>query len=81
MPHSFKQYLKHPGVAYPIRQHADIGGRILDNKHQAERLASDAVAVDAVTKTFDPEFNVRAISARRRVTSNPWFNRGTMFSC
>jgi hypothetical protein len=27
---------------------------------------------------FDPEFNARAISARRRVTGNPWFKRGTL---
>ena len=24
-------------------------------------------------KMFDPDFNARAISARRRVTGNPWF--------
>jgi hypothetical protein len=48
MPHSFKPYPKHPAVAYLIRLHADIGGRILDNKRQAERLAADAVAVEAV---------------------------------
>jgi hypothetical protein len=28
---------------------------------------------------FDPEFNARTIAARRRVTGNPWFKRGTMF--
>jgi hypothetical protein len=28
---------------------------------------------------FDPEFNARAIAARRRVTGNPWFKRGTLF--
>jgi hypothetical protein len=79
MPHSFKPYPKHPAVAYLIRLHADIGGRILDNKRHAERLASDAVAVEAVIKMFDPEFNARAIAARRRVTGNPWFRRGTLF--
>src|SRR5580704_14950432 len=79
MPHAFKPYPKHPAVAYLIRLHADIGGRILDNKRQAERLAEDAVAVEAVIKLFDPEFNARAIAARRRVTGNPWFKRGTLF--
>jgi hypothetical protein len=79
MPHSFKPYPKHPAVAYLIRLHADIGGRILDNKRQAERLAADAVAVEAVIKMFDPEFNARGIAARRRVTGNPWFRRGTLF--
>jgi hypothetical protein len=47
MPHAFKPYPKHPAVAYLIRLHADIGGRILDNKRQAEQLAADAVAVEA----------------------------------
>lgn len=28
---------------------------------------------------FDPEFNARGIAARRRVTGNPWFGRGTLF--
>jgi hypothetical protein len=79
MPHSFKPYPKHPAVAYLIRLHADIGGRILDNKRRAERLAADAVAVEAVIKMFDPEFNARTVAARRRVTGNPWFRRGTMF--
>jgi hypothetical protein len=36
-------------------------------------------AVEAVLKMFDPDYNVRAISARRRVTGNPWFKRGTLF--
>ena len=34
--------------------------------------------VEAVIRMFDPEFNARAISARRRVTGNPWFKRGTI---
>jgi hypothetical protein len=74
--HSFRPYPKHPAVAYLIRLHADIGGRILDNKRQAERLATDAKAVELVIQMFDPEFNARAIAARRR---NPWFKRGKMF--
>jgi hypothetical protein len=79
MPHSFNPHPKHPAVAFLIRLHADIGGRILENKKQALRLAEDARSVEAVIRMFDPEFNARAITARRRVTGNPWFKRGTMF--
>src|ERR1700675_575241 len=79
MPHTFNPHPKHPAVPFLIRLHADIGGRILENKRQAEKLAADAKAVEAVLKMFDPEFNARAISARRRVTGNPWFKRGTLF--
>ena len=59
--------------------HADIGGRIQGNKRQAERLAADMKAVEAVIQMFDLAYSVRAISARRRVTGNPWFKRGTLF--
>jgi hypothetical protein len=79
MPHAFKSYPKHPAVAYLIRLHADIGGRVLENKRQAEQLAADAKAVEAVIRMFDPEFNARTVAARRRVTGNPWFRRGTLF--
>jgi hypothetical protein len=79
MPHAFNPHSKHPAVAYLIRLHADIGGRILENKKEALRLADDARSVEAVIRMFDPEFNARAIAARRRVTGNPWFTRGTMF--
>jgi hypothetical protein len=72
MPHSFKPHPKHPAVPFLIRLHADIGGRILENKRQAERLAADAKAVEAVLKMFDPEFNARAISARRCESAPKW---------
>src|ERR1700732_4309533 len=75
----FKAHPDHPAVDYLVRLHADIGGRILENKRQAEKLAADMKHVEAVLKMFDPEFNARAISARRRVTGNPWFKRGTLF--
>jgi hypothetical protein len=32
MPHTFKAYPKHPAVTYLTQLHADIGGRILENK-------------------------------------------------
>lgn len=79
MPHTFNPHPDHPAVDYLVRLHADIGGRIKDNKSQALQLAIDMRAVEAVLKMFDPEYNCRAISARRRVPTNPWFKRGTLF--
>jgi hypothetical protein len=35
--------------------------------------------VEVVIKLFDPDFNVRRISVRRRYKGNPWFKRGTLF--
>jgi len=52
MPNAFKAYPKHPAVAYLTRLHADIGGRILENKKQTHRLAADMIAVEAVIRMF-----------------------------
>jgi hypothetical protein len=79
MPRQFKAHADHPAIAYLVRLHADIGGRIQANKAEASQLAEAARHVEAVLKMFDPNYNVRAISARRRVTGNPWFKRGTLF--
>lgn len=79
MPHAFKASPKHPAVAYLVRLHADIGGRIQQNKAESERLVADMRHVEAVIKLFDPDYSVRAISARRRIQGNPWFKRGTLF--
>ena len=35
----FNAHPKHPAVAYLVRLHADIGGRIKVNRKEAERLA------------------------------------------
>jgi hypothetical protein len=79
MPHAFKATPDHPAVDYLVRLHADIGGRIKDNQAQAKQLAADMRHVEAVIHMFDPDYSVRAISARRRVQGNPWFKRGTLF--
>jgi hypothetical protein len=79
MPPAFKASPDHPAVAYLVRLHADLGGQIQANKAEAERLAEAMRHVEAVIKLYDPDYSVRAISARRRVQGNPWFKRGTMF--
>jgi len=79
MPHAFKATPDHPAVAYLVRLHADIGGKLLENKKEAAKLASSMLAVEHVIKLFNPDFNARTISARRRQKTNPWFKRGTLF--
>jgi hypothetical protein len=66
---------------YTLEQlHAELGGKILDNKAQAKRLAECMKHVEAVLKMLEPGYNIRAISVRRR-KPNPWFKRGTVFRC
>jgi len=79
MPRAFNAHPAHPAVPYLVRLHSDIGGQIHANKAEAERLAEAAKHIEAVIKLYDPDFNARAISIRRRVQGNPWFKRGTMF--
>lgn len=58
--------------------HAELAGKILDNRTEHARLAQDMKHVEAVLKLLDPTYNVRGIAVRRR-KPNPWFKRGTLF--
>jgi hypothetical protein len=60
------------------RLHAELGGKIQQNKEEAERLADDMRHVEAVLKMLDPSYSVRSIAVRRR-KANPYFKRGTIF--
>jgi hypothetical protein len=46
--------------------HAELGGKILDNKAEAKRVAASMVQVEAVVKMLDPSYDVRPIAVRRR---------------
>jgi hypothetical protein len=58
--------------------HSELGGKITDNKREAERLAEAMRHVEAVLKLLHPGYNTRPIAVRRR-KPNPWFKRGTVF--
>jgi hypothetical protein len=61
------------------RLHAEIGGKIIENRKNAKRLREDKRHVAAVIKMFSPGYDLKAITARRTYRSNPWFRRGTLF--
>ena len=73
--------MKHnsPTLCALRRLHAEIGGKIIDNRKQVKRLREDKRHVAAVIKMFSPGYDVRAIAARRTYKANPWFRRGTLF--
>jgi hypothetical protein len=70
-----------PAIQTPERLHADLGGKILENKQEHENLAGQMRHVEAVIKMLDPSYSLRAISVKRRQPNpwftppNPWFNR------
>jgi hypothetical protein len=60
-----------PAMQTLERLHAELGGQILENKEEAQRLAGQMLHVEAVIKMLDPTYNLRRISVKRR-TPNPW---------
>lgn len=59
--------------------HSELAGKIQASKREAEKLRTAMIQVEAVMKMLDPAFNARAISAKRRNQTNPWFKRGTLY--
>ena len=60
------------------RLHSELGGPILENKEETQRLAGQMLHVEAVIKMLDPTYNLRRIAVKRR-KFNPWFKRGTVY--
>jgi len=58
--------------------HAELAGKIIDNKKEAARLVEGMKHVEAVLKMLDPDYEIQRIAVRRR-KPNPWFKRGTVF--
>src|SRR6266446_2115040 len=67
-----------PAIQTLERLHAELGGKILENKQEHETLAGQMRHVEAVIKMLDPSYSLRAISVKRR-QPNPWFKRGTVY--
>jgi hypothetical protein len=58
--------------------HAELAGKLIDNKSESRRITSAMKQVEAVMKLLQPGYDVRPIAVRRR-KPNPWFKRGTVF--
>jgi hypothetical protein len=67
-----------PAIQTLERLHAELGGKILENRQQGQNLAEQMRHVEAVIKMLDPGYSLRSISAKRR-KPNPWFKRGTVY--
>lgn len=75
MPHA---KIKTKQATFTLTQlHAELAGKLLDNKAEAVRLVKAMKHVEAVLKLLDPTYNLRRIAVRRR-RQNPWFKRGTV---
>jgi hypothetical protein len=58
--------------------HAELAGKVIDNKLEADRLRLQMQQVEADMKMLDPAIDLRPIAIRRK-KANPWFKRGTIF--
>jgi hypothetical protein len=61
--------------------HAELAGKLLENKRAAVKIRTSMMQVEAVLKMLRPDFNIALIAPKRRVVGNPWFKRGTLFRC
>lgn len=78
MTRAFHTKPDHPAISFLVRLHADLGGKLRENRKEAKRLAESMKHVEAVIRLFDPAYEVGRIAARRRYKGNPWFKRGTV---
>jgi hypothetical protein len=46
-------------LSAPVRLHADLGGRIFENRKQAQKLAQDMVHLEAVIRMLAPDYDVK----------------------
>ena len=67
-----------PAIQTLERLHAELGGKIIENKQEHENLAVQMRHVEAVIKMLNPGYSLRSISVKRR-KANPWFKRGTIY--
>jgi hypothetical protein len=68
-----------PAIQTLERLHAELGGKILDNRQEAERLGEQMMHVEAVSKMLDSGYNLNRIAVKRR-QANRWFKRGTLYT-
>jgi hypothetical protein len=61
-----------------LQLHAELCGKVIDNKKEAQRLAESLTHVEAVLKLLDPTYCLKPLAIHRRKI-NPWFKRGTQF--
>jgi hypothetical protein len=67
-------------AVYTLAQlHAELAGKFIENRNAAVKIKTAMLQVEAVLQMLQPGFSVRALSAKRRNKSNPWFKRGTLF--
>ena len=67
-------------AVYTLTQlHAELAGKFIENRNAAEKIKTAMLQVEAVLQMLQPGFSVRALSAKRRNKSSPWFKRGTLF--
>jgi hypothetical protein len=68
-----------PAVDALKRLHAELGGKIKENRRETKRLAADMKHVEAVLKMLRPDFNLGSIAPRRRNKQASPYKRGEVF--
>jgi hypothetical protein len=79
MPHA---EIKSKQAVFTLSQlHAELAGKLMDNKRAAIKIRTAMMQVEAVLQMLQPGFNVAGIAAKRRNKSNPWFKGLSAVRC
>jgi len=79
MPHGFDPKPTNVAVPQLVQLHAQLAAKLKACDADRLKITNDMRHVEAAIQLFDPAFNLRRISAKRRNVGNPWFKRGTLF--
>jgi hypothetical protein len=67
-----------PAIATLERLHMELGGKLLENRQNAQDLGEQMLHIEACSKMLDPTYNLARITVKRR-KANGWFKRGTLY--
>jgi hypothetical protein len=67
-----------PAIATLERLHMELGGKLLENRQNAQDLGEQMLHIEACIKMLDPTYNLARITVKRR-KANGWFKRGTLY--
>lgn len=79
MPRSFEPKPNNPALTQLVQLHAQLGGKLLSTKREADKIAEDMLAVEACIRLFDPDYDVRRIAVKRKNATGLLFKKGMVY--
>ena len=65
-----------PVISGLVKKRAVIDGEIHFHQQKATQLKQELATIDAAILIFEPEYNLKSIETKRKVSNNKFFNKG-----